>query len=101
MVAPWPENQPDRSPQVVLALGALRIGKPGYVTFALGFLRDLIAGSREAFPIKEYFRLVGVHDPMGVRFAAVTPTGPSPPRGCLAIVRRVFAALPAWPKRKV
>jgi hypothetical protein len=101
VVAPWPENQPARSASVVLALGALRIGKPGYVAFALGLLRDLIARSREAFPIKEYFRLVGAHDPMGVRFAAVTPTEPSPPRGCLGIIRRAFDVLPAWRRPKV
>jgi hypothetical protein len=67
LVAPWDEKGCPRPPLVSLALAALRIDNPGYHQFALALLRDCIIRDRQAFPIKEYFRLVGQEDPNGAQ----------------------------------
>jgi hypothetical protein len=69
IIAPWPQHEFSREPLVTLALAALRIGRPGYDQFGLGLLRECIARDRQSFPVKEYFRLVGEHDPAGSRLA--------------------------------
>jgi glycosyltransferase involved in cell wall biosynthesis len=93
VVRPWPENLPGRPPEVVLALVAVRIGRPGYVQFGLGLLRDCIRRNPDAFPIKEYFRLVGQLDP--VRACPVAP----PPRHTLPgfeLAHKIIDRIRAW-----
>jgi hypothetical protein len=63
IAAPWPELVAERSLRVALALAAVRVGRPGHVQFGLGLLRDCICQSRDAFPVKDYFRMVGELDP--------------------------------------
>jgi len=71
VIAPWSGSKLDQKPLVSLALAALRIDRPGYCQFGLGLLRDCILRSESAFPIKEYFRLVGERDPYRARGAAL------------------------------
>jgi glycosyltransferase involved in cell wall biosynthesis len=63
VISPWPEQKSGHVPLVVLGLAALRVGRPGYPQFGLGLLRDCIRRDPGAFPVKEYFRLVGELDP--------------------------------------
>jgi len=95
IVAPWPEYAAGRSAQVALALTAIRIRRPGYLQFGLGLLRDCIHQSRDAFPVKDYFALVGDLDPAKGR-----PDDPRPPAGPprLAWARRLLTRASAWPK---
>jgi glycosyltransferase involved in cell wall biosynthesis len=52
----------------ILAVEALKIGKPGYAPFGLGLLRDGIRQDDGFFPGTDYFRLIGEHDPFGAEF---------------------------------
>jgi hypothetical protein len=97
VMSPWPENQAGRPARVALALAALRIDKPGYCQFGLGLLRDCIAHDRDAFPIKDYFRLVGEKDPGGVRFANL-PAQPIHLKG-FALLHGILNRSEAWWKR--
>lgn len=76
IVAPWPERAAGRPARVALALAAIRLGRPGYIEFGLGLLRDCIREDRRVFPINEYFRLVGTLDPAHGRPAVTTPETP-------------------------
>jgi glycosyltransferase involved in cell wall biosynthesis len=95
IVAPWPEYAEGRSAQVALALAAIRIGRPGWMQFGLGLLRDCIHRSRDAFPVKDYFALVGDLDPAKGR-----PDNPPPTAGppLLAWARRLLTRVSAGPK---
>jgi glycosyltransferase involved in cell wall biosynthesis len=95
IVAPWPEYTAGRSAQVALALAAIRFRRPGWVQFGLGLLRDCIHRSRDAFPVKDYFALVGELDPAKGR-----PEDPRPPAGprWQAWGRRLLTRAGAWPK---
>jgi glycosyltransferase involved in cell wall biosynthesis len=90
IVAPWPERTAGRSGLVALALAAIRIGRPGYLQFGLELLRDCIRQSRDAFPVKEYFRLVGDLDP--TKSSSELPHTPPTPHG-LARMRRLLRSL--------
>lgn len=89
IVRPWPENLPGRPAEVTLALVALRVGRPGYLQFGLGLLRDCIRRNPDAFPVKQYFRLVGELDP--AKGFPVPPPPPSLPGVALAhsVIKRV------------
>ncbi len=69
IVEPWPENIAGRAPKVTLALAAIHSGRPGFCQFGLALLRDCICQDAKAFPVIEYFRLVGEIDPCGDQFA--------------------------------
>ncbi len=87
VASPWPESRSGYSPLVALGLAAIRIGRPGYTQFGLTVLRDCIRTNHDAFPVREYFRLVGELDPAGVRFT------PRPVRSRLAWASRLFRAI--------
>ena len=98
IVAPWPEYAAGRSAQVALALAAIRIGRPGYAQFGLGLLRDCIHRNRDAFPVKDYFALVGELDPAkGRPDDARSPAEPL----WLVFVRRLLTRAGAWRKYRV
>jgi Glycosyl transferase family 2 len=95
IVAPWPEYAEGRSAQVVLALAAIRIRRPGWVQFGLGLLRDCIHRSHDAFPVKDYFALVGELDPAkGRQDEPRQPAGPP----WLVFARRLLTRVGTWPK---
>jgi glycosyltransferase involved in cell wall biosynthesis len=93
VVLSWPENLPDRDPKVVLALAAIRVGRPGYVQFGLGLLRDEIRSNPDSFPVKQYFRLVGELDPVR---AYPTPPPPPPSLTMADAAYKVFDRVRTW-----
>jgi glycosyltransferase involved in cell wall biosynthesis len=97
LVAPWPEQTAGRSGLVALALAAVRIGRPGYLQFGLGLLRDRIRHNHDEFPVKEYFRLVGELDPAHSRSGL-----PQPPaaRWGLVWLRRLLGLVSGRPKHR-
>jgi len=93
VVLPWPENLPGRDPELVLGLAALRVGRPGYLQFGLGLIRDHIRRNPGSFPVKQYFGLVGELDPMKTRPAPALP----PPRlSCADLAYKVFDRVRRW-----
>ena len=55
--------------QVVLALEAIKLGRPGYTQFGLTLLRDCLRRDNRSFSTIEYFKLVGEIDPLAVQFS--------------------------------
>jgi hypothetical protein len=93
VVLPWPEYLPDRDPQVVLALAAIRVARPGYLQFGLGLLRDHIRQNPDSFPVKQYFRLVGELDPVR---AYPVPPPPLPSLTVADLAYKLFHQARTW-----
>jgi glycosyltransferase involved in cell wall biosynthesis len=98
VVRVWPENLPGRPVEVVLALAAIRVGRPGYLQFGFGLLRDCICRNAEAFPVKDYFKLVGQLDP--ARACPVPPPPPPPPPG-VVLLQKAIDRVRAWAKSRL
>ncbi len=57
-----------RPGRVLLALEAIKVGKPGYAAFGLDLLRECLRQDPAVFSPQEYFRLVGSADPFSAEF---------------------------------
>jgi len=63
------ESSKLKNASVMLAQEALGVGRPGYIQFGLALLHKCIEDDNSTFSLKEYFELVGKHDPFSAELS--------------------------------